>query len=403
MVIDDMIGAYAKNLSTEEKEAIANIFTKEYYEQTYFNGVSYASHLMLQLFRNMGILDLLKTKYSSCAEIICEFNFIPNARHALEWMLAFLHQGGFLKMSESKDGRRYFYENTVAIEPEIFLQKGLALDKKILPTANLMEYVLSEYPNFFTGKKKGFEILFAQDKMTLWNEYFSNDNSGYCVYNSLGTFGVLKWASGRNNIRLLEVGAGTGGASAALIDKLKERNQLSRISEYIFSDVSAAFLRIGNRAIMNRVGDDFNYSLKRLDFEKSLVEQGIKENDIDIVYAVNALHVAKNLAGSLKNIYEVISPGGAIVLSEYCRPNENYLLLQEFIFNLLDNYTKVDLDSDLRPLPGFLDYEHWRRNLEAAGFKNIEAIFNTDGSYPADLRTKIDILATVIKGEKSAA
>jgi SAM-dependent methyltransferase len=279
------------------------------------------------------------------------------------------------------------------------LQKNIELDKKIIPSVKLMDYVISEYPNFFKGLKNGLEILFSGDKAILWNEYFSNDNSGYNVYNSFGTLGILKWAFKRNNIRFLEIGGGTGGASSALIDKLKEKNMLSAMAEYIFSDVSPIFLRIGNKAIMSRVADDFNYSLKRLDFDKPIVEQGIKENEVDVVYGVNTLHVAKNLISSLKNIYRIIKPGGVIILSEYCRPNQNYLLLQEFIFCLLDNYVNVDLDNNLRPTPGFLDYEHWKRNLEAAGFKNIEAIFNTDGSCPADLRTKIDVLAAVVKGE----
>jgi SAM-dependent methyltransferase len=263
-----------------------------------------------------------------------------------------------------------------------------------------MEYVISEYPNFFKGLKKGFEILFAADKMALWNGYFSNENSGYSVYNSLGTLGVLKWTAGRNDMKLLEVGAGTGGASTSLIAKLKEKKLLSRIGEYIFSDISPVFLRMGNRAIMAIVDDDFKYSLKRVDFDKSLVEQGLKENEIDVVYGVNALHVAKNLVTALKNIYRILKPGGLIILSECCRPDEHYLLSQEVIFNLLDNYVDVDLDNHLRPIPGFLDYRHWRSNLEAAGFGNPEAIFNTDGSYSADLSGKVGVLATVIKGEK---
>jgi SAM-dependent methyltransferase len=137
-----------------------------------------------------------------------------------------------------------------------------------------------------------------------------------------------------------------------------------------------------------------------VDFDKPLVDQKIKEGSVDVVYGVNALHVAKDLVGSLKHIHRIIRPGGMIILSESCRPSADYLLSQEIIFNLLDNYVNVDL-SKIRPNPGFLDYEHWKLNLEAAGFKNVEAIFNTDGSYSPELSSKIDTLAAVIKGKKA--
>jgi SAM-dependent methyltransferase len=280
------------------------------------------------------------------------------------------------------------------------LRKGLELDKNIAASANLISYVIGEYPDYFCGRKKGVEILFAQDKIALWNEYFSNNNSGYAAYNSLGAFGVLRWAMHQENIKLLEVGGGTAGGTCALLDKLKERQLLSRVSEYIFSDLSPIFLRLGNQAIMQKVPEDFAYSLKKLDFDKPLIAQGIKENDLGVVYGVNAIHVAKNLVVTLKNIYRVLKPGGMLIFSEYCRPQQDYLLFQEFIFCLLDNYVEVELDGALRPNPGFLDFAHWRGNLEAAGFKNIEAIFNTDGDYPDGLGRETGVLAAVIKAEK---
>ena len=395
-----MIAEYTNNLTLEEKEAIAEIFTQEYYQQTYDNGVPYGSHLMLRMFRDLGVLDLLKNQGSTSDEIIAKCNFIPGAKLALEWMLAFLQQGNYLDLSEERGSKRYCYKSDISIEPEVFLQKGLALDNKILPTSTLMEYVISEYPNFFYGRKKGFEILFAQDKISLWGGYFSNENSSYRVYNSLGALGVCKWAPQGDSLRILEVGGGTGGASVTLLEAFKEKRNLSQINEYVFSDVSPIFLRLGNRAIMNRAQDDFNYALKRLDFEKSLVEQGVKADYFDVVYGVNTLHVAKDLNRALRNIHEVIKPGGIFIISEYCRPGVNYLLLQEFIFNLLDNYVNVNLDSKMRPQAGFLDFEHWRRNLEAVGFKQIEAMFNCDGNYPPELSSKIDVLAAVIKAQK---
>jgi len=395
-----MVGESRNDLTLEEREAIAGIFTREYYELAYFNGITFVAHLILQLFEKTGILHLLKNRYISCEETIEQLNFTPKAKYALGWMLSFLNQNGFLEAAGNKDGKRYCYNKSDDIELQAFLQKTAELDPKILSSSRLMEYVINEYPNFFSGLKKGFEILFSGDKAIFWNEYFSNDNSGYSVHNSFGALGILKWALERNNVRLLEVGAGTGSASSALIDKLKEKKLLSRISEYILSDISPVFLRIGNRAIMNRVSDDFAYSLKRLDFDKPLPAQGIQENGVDIVYGVNSLHVAKNLVASLQNIYQVIKPDGMLILSECCRANAGRLLSQEIVFNLLDNYVDVDLDEDLRPLPGFLDAAHWRRNLEAAGFKNIYAIFNTDGNYSPSIRNKVDILATVIKAEK---
>jgi SAM-dependent methyltransferase len=348
----------------------------------------------------MGILRLLKSQYSSCGQIMAQFNFVPRAKYALSWMLDFLDQNGFLKKLQNTGEKKYYYDGSGSIDPKILLKEATELDKKIMLSVNLMNYVISQYPNFFSGSKNGLEILFSGDKAVLWNDYFSNDNSGYSVYNSLGALGVLKWALQRKNIKFLEVGAGTGGASSALIDKLKSKNLLHAIGEYILSDISPIFLRLANRAIMNKVGDDFQYALKKLDFNRPLTEQGIAENGIDVVYGVNTLHVAKNLVSALKNIYQVIKPGGAVILSEYCRPNQNYLLLQEFIFCLLDNYVEVELDDNLRPVPGFLDYPHWKLNLEAAGFKKVQAIFNTDGNYPPDLRTKVNIIAAVIKGEK---
>ena len=394
---------FINNLSLEEKEAVVGIFSEKYYKLAYFNGVTYISHLILRLFKQMGILKLLESQPTPGHQIISEFNFLPKTKYALGWMLDFLSQGNFLKKINNNGGALYHYEGVENIDLEALLQKTIEQDVKIAPSAKLMDYVISEYPNFFSGLKNGLEILFAKDKMMLWNEYFSSDNSGYSVHNAFGTFAIFKWALKRNDIRLLEIGAGTGGATVSLLDKLKDTKQLCAISEYIFSDVSPVFLRLGNEKIMKRVGDDFNYSLKKLNFDNPIVNQGINKEEIDIVYGVNSLHVAKNLSASLKYLYDIIKPGGMIILSECCRPSGDYLLPHELIFNLLDNYVDVDLNPVLRPIPGFLDYEHWKRNLSAAGFINIETVFNTDCGQSDNLSNKVDILAAVIKGEKTTS
>lgn len=385
----------------EEKKAVTAIFPKQYYEIAYFDGIKYLVALILRFLADEGVLAKLKQGRLSCEEIIKECGFIPETGYALEWMLSFLSQEGFLEKSEERADKRYHFRTSEVIDPEAFLQQSLARDAGIMASAELMKYVLEEYPKFFRGLKKGLEILFAQDKIALWNGYFSNENSGYRVYNALGALGVLKWSAGKNNLRFLEIGGGTGGASSILIARLKENAATDRIAEYIFSDISPVFLRTGNREIMKVADDDFQYRLKRLDFNKPFTAQGVKEDSLDLVYGVNSLHVAKDLVASLRNIYVALKPGGMVIIAECCRPAAEHLFFQEVIFNLLDNYVNVDLDKDLRPVPGFLDYKHWKKNLEAAGFRNIEAVFNTDAGDASGSPDGVKVLAAVIKGEKS--
>jgi SAM-dependent methyltransferase len=337
-------------LYKDENKIISNIFSEKYYEVTFFNGIPYVSHLLLELLNKEEILPLLKKTYISADEIISIFNFIPKAKFALEWILSFLYQHKYLNKAEHNGVKQYNYDNTSDIEPNKILMKLLEIDNNIAPSCNLMEYVIKEYPNFLKGYKTGFEIIFSSNKMVLWNDYFSNNNSN--------------------------------------------------IEEYIFSDISPVFLRAGNIAIMKNAPQDFQYSLKTIDFNKPLIKQGIKTNDLDIVYGVNTLHVAKNLTRTLREIHNVIKPGGLIIISECVRDNPTDFLVQEIIFNLLDDYSNVEIDPWLRTTPGFLPYIQWLEIFRVSGFINMEIILNTDGLLVKGKPKIYPKLAAVIKGVK---
>lgn len=390
----------SKNLCQEEKEIISNIFTKTFYEITYFNGIPYVSHLLLKLLDNSGILNLLKRSDFSADAIISELNFASQSKYSLEWILSFLHQYNYIQQVENSDVKQYHYDSPFLIEPEKLYRKILEIDKTIDPSCIFMDYVIKEYSNFLKGYKTGFEIVFSSNKMVFWSNYFSNNNSGYTVYNQLGAFGVTKWLDNKSKIKILELGGGTGSASELLIFYLKERSMIGNIKEYTFSDISPFFLRSGNIAIMKHAPQDFQYTLKLLDFNSPLIEQGIKKNDFEVVYGVNTLHVAKNLLRSLREIHKIIKPGGLIIIAESIRDHQNDLLVQEIIFNLLDDYTNVEIDPYLRTTPGFLPYAQWPKILRASGFSDIEIILNTDGLIFEKKPNVYPKLAAVIKGVK---
>jgi SAM-dependent methyltransferase len=203
----------------------------------------------------------------------------------------------------------------------------------------------------------------------------------------------------KNNIRILEIGGGMGSAAVFFLKEIHNQGLINKIKEYVFSDVSPILLRAGNKLIMEELPDDHIVELKALDFNKSFLSQGIKPSRLDLVYGVNTLHAAENIIRSLGNIYDSLTRGGKIILSECVRSRREGLLFQELIFNFLDNYADTKL-SEVRPMPGFLDVESWERIFNETKFKNIEIITNVDTDGNKSCNVGDNVFAMIIKGEK---
>jgi SAM-dependent methyltransferase len=386
-------------ITKEDRINIAHIFTDKYYELVNLSK-KYVLYLIIDTFKKSNIHLLIKSEFVSVEKIIQDLNFIPKAKIPILWMLSYLKELGFLAIKQA-DNISYFKisKDFPDINPDTVIDRMLKIDKNVLPSNLLLERAAKGYLDFFQGNKTAVDILFTTDKMKLWVEYFSNNNSGYVVYNSFATLGLLKWLLNREGIKILEVGGGTGSASVFFLKEIYNKSLIRKIDEYIFSDISPILLRVGNRAIMEELPDIQMVQLKTLDFNKSFFSQGIKPNSFDVVFGVNSIHAAEDLVSSLENIYYSLKPGGLIILSECVRPKENGLLFQELIFNLLDNYRDIKL-SALRPMPGFLDVKSWKRILKKTKFKNIELLTNIDSDNKRNSFYDKQVFAMILKGEK---
>ncbi|HXM75825.1 MAG TPA: methyltransferase domain-containing protein, partial [Thermoanaerobaculia bacterium] len=107
----------------------------------------------------------------------------------------------------------------------------------------------------------------------------------------------------------------------------------------------------------------------RVDMDRDFPDQGIASEIADVVYAVNTVHIAKDLAATLRRIRLTLKPGGTAVFSECIRPFDGQPIYVEFVFNFLENFTGVATDEATRPNHGFLTPENWRRAFHAAGFE----------------------------------
>jgi SAM-dependent methyltransferase len=93
---------------------------------------------------------------------------------------------------------------------------------------------------------------------------------------------------------------------------------------------------------------------------------------VSIVYAVNTLHVAHDLAFTLGEIRRALEPGGQLIVSECVRPCPADTLYPEFVFNLLQTFRSPCLHY--RPNGGFLTPEQWTGALETAGFRDVRLL-----------------------------
>src|SRR6185295_205773 len=111
-----------------------------------------------------------------------------------------------------------------------------------------------------------------------------------------------------------------------------------------------------------------------LDMNRPFAEQAVAPGCVSIVYAVNTLHVAHDLAFTLGEVRQALQPGGQIIISECIRPWPGDTLYPEYIFNLLASFRAPRLHPAYRPNGGFLTPEQWTEGLQATGFVDVRVL-----------------------------
>ncbi|GAA4913182.1 SAM-dependent methyltransferase [Nonomuraea thailandensis] len=162
-------------------------------------------------------------------------------------------------------------------------------------------------------------------------------------------------------LRVVELGAGAGGSTAAALDGLGDAQ-----ADYLFTDVSRFF----TMAAEDRFGDRLRYAL--LDINADLVAQGAVRGGADVVIAANVLHCARHAGRSLRWIRELLAPGGLVVVTEAIR--EHYLVLATMQFLLSPREGRPELGAgDRRGGTGrvFLTGRELPAELAEAGLRPI--------------------------------
>ena len=147
-------------------------------------------------------------------------------------------------------------------------------------------------PGILLGEVDPLGLLFEDETLA---EYYSSENPPAEVSSSVQTY-IDSLAHVHPDLRILEIGAGTGGMTCNVLNVLggshSETNDkeggLWRFSEYMFTDISTAFFDAARKKF-GREG----FVCKTLNIEKDPEKQGFTMESYDVVIASNVSSIDK--------------------------------------------------------------------------------------------------------------
>ena len=179
-------------------------------------------------------------------------------------------------------------------------------------------------------------------------------------------------------LRIVEIGAGTGSATASVLPELPEGR-----FDYVYTDISAGFFAEAEA----RFGDgDGCIEYRTLDIEKDPIAQGFDAHGYDIVLASNVLHATRYLQETLGHCRDLLSPSGQLVALENLRG----LGWMDLTFGQLDGWWRFA--DDYRPHHALATPAIWRQALGDVGFVEVE-VLGVDDSFTHEMLDKGVIVA----------
>lgn len=164
-------------------------------------------------------------------------------------------------------------------------------------------------------------------------------------------------------LRILEIGAGTGGTSRSVLEALRG----VAVETYCYTDISPLFLERARSLF-----DQYKFvEYRRLDIEQPIDEQYFEPGSFDIVIATNVLHATRSISQTLQHVRELLAPSGYLLLRECIKPQ----LSADLSFGMTEGWWRFkDHDDELRPDYAILSQQQWEQQLDLHGFPAVRTL-----------------------------
>nr|ALQ32947.1 putative polyketide synthase [Fusarium sacchari] len=238
--------------------------------------------------------------------------------------------------------------------------KLLQMPQKSLAIA--LRRLFDDMENLFTGKAAVIETLLKDNVLADVYDFMTFDYSKF----------LRVLSHSRPTLRILEVGAGTGGTTETILRVLAQNKGVPAYSVYTFTDISAGFFP----AAKDRFSYAPNMEFRVLDVTQNPLEQGFEIGGYDLIVAANVLHATPSLHETLSNIRVLLKQDGMLVMTELC----NMLRASDYVFGHFSGWWLGEVDD--RPDRPYVPVSRWDQELKKAGYSGVDvAVYNDEEPY----------------------
>ncbi|CVL03420.1 probable polyketide synthase [Fusarium mangiferae] len=257
------------------------------------------------------------------------------------------------------------------------LEEQLAKYPEFVVANRLTYYAGTHLADVLKGKTDGLRLIFGSiEGRDLVQALYCDHTFNRMNYNhmKLVTENLVERLGNSQpgeTLKILEVGAGTGGTTHVLAPMLAK---LGIPVEYTFTDISGSMVANARRKFGK------SYPFMRFAFHDIETPPAEDLKGQHIIIGSNAVHATRNLVTSASNLRSALRADGFLMILEMTES----VPFVDIIFGLLEGWWLFD-DGRQHAI---ITAEEWERNLHNAGYGHVDW---TDGSLPENTFQKVII------------
>ena len=201
------------------------------------------------------------------------------------------------------------------------------------PEGRLYVIIGKQLVEMLQDRADPFEVLF---KDQLLQEFYAGPASSANYRKMVAYVDLLAHKNPRMSI--LEIGAGTGGATSQILESLSSNTEGGggqsdfRYQHYTYTDISPGFLASAQERFREH-GEKMSFRL--LDISRDPLQQEFESLQYDLIVASTVLHATENIDETLSHTRQLLRPGGKLLLLE---PTNLNCVRIPFTFGLLPSW-----------------------------------------------------------------